>query len=860
MLQNTSKFFIFSLLFAFLAFGFTACSDDDEVITPETPEQGEGEGNNEGEGEKPEPENPENPETPDIPAEEFLSIMELRAALTAATPTEEEQPLSEELQKKELRAEVISDKEGANLQAFLMVVADPTQEAGAGLTIAISEQNNTFAMGDVVRLKLTGATFKLFNNLLQLSSHEKPEMVEHREPMQPIVIEPAQLKDFQSQLVRINDTQTAEGESGSWNDDKNKGNVTMMVRSGAEYKVRTNPGAAFGSEPLPTDKSGSMTGIAGVFQSTYQLAPRNSNDICMTEARFEAAAKKATLAEVLSSPEGRYEVSEAVVVGRNEQGLMAEQDGAHIYVFMGESHQMEVGTVINIKGKTTRRNGLLQFGKGTELEEMAETEVQFPTPVKMAAADFETYRDQPEIRYVEYEGAILVSGNYVNVEIEGTSLQGSLDYMTDAFKEQFNGHKVSIKGWLFGAYKGFIYTLPTEVSDLGEFEERVPEGAIYFNSFDKEIATKTYGKKGSDWPTIGVDEFDGWNNHKGSGVAGVTYSAQKATVRTNQSSKGDLSLYDGSGKNNIFFSTAPNFFTIHNIAISGTQFRLSFGAQRYAQGASNEFLKSDFEVRVSADGEVWSQALEYEFDTEDGFGVWRKATLDFTLPEAIPALHIRFVAKQSSVNRIDDVLLTAGNGGQAVEFGGDETVATSTIAEVLAAPTDHIYKVEGQIVATHDKGFLVKDATGIILTFKKKHGMKTGSKITVEGATTTHGGMVQFGETSIVTVLEEGTYTQPEPEVFDGAKFNEYVTAPSIRYITYEGVMTSYRDEIYQWHNNVTVDGTDVIGAIQYPSREMNIQQYENKRIRVTGYAVGASKTDTGMLIGTMVTSIEALE
>ena len=855
---NTHKFFYFAVLFATLAFGTTACSDDDAIVTPETPEQGEGDNT------QPEdPEDGENPENPDKPAEpeaEVLSVASLRAAILALNPTEEEQSLTAELQAQSLEGEVISDREGGNQQAFLVTVADATQEAGAGLILAISDENNTFKVGDVIRLSLSDATFRLFNNLLQVASHNVPTLTEQRSPMAPIAIEPEALKDYESQLVVIRNTQPAEGESGTWNSDKNKGNVTMMTLAGKEYKVRVNQGAVFGGEVIPEDKSGEMVGIAGVFRDTYQLAPRTKEDIRLTEARFETPARKATLAEVLAQGEGRFEVEDVVVVGANEQGLMVEQKGARIYVFVGEQHQMNMGTVLNIKGKTTMRNGLLQFGKGTQLEEMAETEVTLPQPQKMTAADFETYRETPEIRFVEYEGTILVSGNYVNVEIKDTSLQGSLDYMSDAFKEQYNGHKVSICGWLFGAYKGFIYTLPTTVKDLGQEEEVVPEGAIYYNTFDKELATKDFGPKGKDWPTIGEDAFDGWNNHKGSGVAEVTYTSEKATVRTNQSSKGELSLYDGSGKNNIFFSTAPNFFAIHNIAVSSPTLRLTFGAQRYAQGASNEFLKSDFEVRVSADGEVWSQPLAYTFEGEDGLGMWRKATLDFTLPQGVDKLHIRFLAKQSSVNRLDDVLLTAGNGGQEVVFGGDETVPTSTIAEVLGAEIDHIYKIEGQIIGTHEKGFLIKDSTGIILTFKKKHGMKTGSKVTVEGATTRHGGMTQFGETSIITVLEEGTYTQPTPEVFTAKEFEEYVLAPSIRYITYEGVMTSYRDEIYQWHNNVAVEGTDIIGAIQYPSYDLNIKQYENLRIRVTGYALGASQGEKGRMIGTMVTAIEVVE
>ena len=91
---------------------------------------------------------------------------------------------------------------------------------------------------------------------------------------------------------------------------------------------------------------------------------------------------------------------------------------------------------------------------------------------------------------------------------------------------------------------------------------------------------------------------------------------------------------------------------------------------------------------TSSDGTVWSQALDYDFAVEDDPGQWRLAELDFTLPEDASTLYIRFEALTGSVNRIDDVLLTAGEGGQEAIPGGETELELSTIAEVLAGPVD----------------------------------------------------------------------------------------------------------------------------------------------------------------------------
>lgn len=786
------------------------------------------------------------------------NIAEIRKLILATNPAAEAKELTDAIRAMTLCGIVVSDKGGGNQQPFILVVADDTQDAGAGLSIAISEANNTFERGDIVEVSLSDATAQLFSGLLQVSTRNKPTLAGQTEPLAPIVITADKIAEYESQYVKIEQTQPEASESGTWNDGSNKGNVSMETKDGKSYKIRTLQTASFAQEAIPTDKSGSIAGIAGIFTTTLQLLPCDGDDIQLTEARFTVEGNKATLAEVLAASAGSaFEVTGVNVIAANEQGVLLQQGEARIYAFKGEAHELAVGDVITVSGKTELRNGLLQFGKGCTFAKTGHQEVTQPQPTAFTATEIEAYMKNPEVKYVTYDGAVLVSGNYVNVEIDGTSVQGSLDYMSDDFKQKYKGHKVTIAGWLFGSYKTFMYTIPVEVKDNGEYEEEVPEGAIFYSTFDKELASQTYGD-GSKWPYL--DDFEGWINHKGSGVANVSYEYKSMSARTNQSSKGDLSLYDGSGKNNIFFSTAPNYFTIQKIDVPSQNLKLSFGAQRYAQGASNKFVKSDFLVRLSADGQLWSQTLDYDFGSvADVEGEWRLASADFTLPAGTNTLYIKFEAKMSSVNRIDDVLLTAGNGGQVIEFGKEEVTPLSTIAAVIAAPIDEVYKVEGQVIGTHTKGFLVKDATGTILVFKKNHGAMVGDKVTVEGATTEYGGMKQFGETSEITKTGTGTYTQPQPTEFAAAQFDAYVGNPTIQYVKYEGDLTSYRDNIYQMHYNVAVEGTNVVGTVAYPNSNLNIDNFVGRKIIITGYTVGVSGTDTKYL-NTMTTSIEFAE
>ncbi len=796
-------------------------------------------------------------QTAHAPAAE-TNVATIREQVLAAGPTAEKAELPDEIRAQTLRGIVVSDREGGNQRAFLVSVSDDTRKGGGGVALSIAQSDNTFVRGDVIEVSLSDAQAQIFNGLLQIATANKPAVTEHIEPLKPVVITADKIKEYESQYVTIESTQPEAGETGTWNNDGNKGNVSMETRDGKSFKLYTLQTAGYAKETIPADKSGSVSGIASLFNTTLQLMPCTGSDIRLTEARFTVQSGKGTLAEVLAAEAGStFEVEGAMVVGANEQGVVLQQDGARIYAFKGAGHGLAAGDIVTVSGKTESRNGLLQFGKGCELEKTGHEEAVLPQPALLSAADIEAYMSAPEIRYATYKGTVLVSGNYVNVEIDGTSVQGSLDYMSDGFKEQYDNHVVTITGWLFGSYKSYLYTVPVDVQDEGVYEEPVPAGAIYYSTFDKSLSSESFGD-GSQWPFL--DQFDGWINHKGSGADAVTYDYEHMSVRSNQSSKGTLSLYEGSGKNNIFFSTAPNHFTIGKIAVPSRNLRLSFGAQRYAQGGSNQFIRSDFEVRLSADGQTWSQALDYGFgDVADDPGQWRRATADFTLPEGTSTLYVKFAAKIGSTNRIDDVLLLAGDGGQQIVFGAVDEVPLSTVAEVLAGPVDELYKAEGQVIGTHSKGFLVRDNTGTILVFKKNHGASVGDRVSVEGATTEYGGMKQFGESTEITILGKGSFTQPAPETFGAAQFDAYVSAPTVRYIEYVGTLTSYRDQNYQYHYNVEVDGTNVVGSIAYPNSSLNIANFEKREVRVRGYAVGVTGSDVKYL-NTMAISIENTE
>ncbi len=285
--------------------------------------------------------------------------------------------------------------------------------------------------------------------------------------------------------------------------------------------------------------------------------------------------------------------------------------------------------------------------------------------------------------------------------------------------------------------------------------------AIYSNDFDKEAATKTYGN-GSSWPYL--DQFEGWKNEIGTGAANVTYDFKGVSARDNSNSNSQYSDYAGSGVNNIFFGSSA-YFTIGNIALSTNKLNLTFGGEKYLQGADNTFLPSEFTITLSADGQNWSAPIAYTAPA--GQGRWNVGSADFTLPEGITTLYIKFEASVASAYRIDDVILSAGEGGQEVNMEGGETptptpgeVAKGTVAEFLAAAdTATTYELTGEItrVANTTYGnFDLTDATGTIYVYglltpdgeaQKQWaaaGLKQGDTITVRGVYSEYDGKAQI--------------------------------------------------------------------------------------------------------------------
>lgn len=369
-----------------------------------------------------------------------------------------------------------------------------------------------------------------------------------------------------------------------------------------------------------------------------------------------------------------------------------------------------------------------------------------------------------------------------------------------------------------------------------------PSGeAIYANDFDKEKAQNKYGNDEKSWPYL--DQFEGWKNQTGTGIAAVTYSFDGMSVRANSFSDSSHSKYEGSGVNNLLFGS-NNEFVIGKIALEPAQKKLclTFGSYKNQYNASdNAFVPSEFHVSLSKDGENWRE-ITYDRpvgdDEHSQYGTWALATANFTLKEVPAEFYIRFKADVASSYRVDDVKLAEGVGGQEVDLDYVEPSIDAKIGEIKTAGK---YKTSGTVVARGKVAYIIADETGAMMVYHEDNERAVGDKIAIEGDVTIYNSTAtpQFSDKAVVSLVSKDNKWTYNPMVCDGAAMDRLLTeAPVCKEIQYSGVIEVEGKGKFV---NVRVDGTTkAIGLVKYIDNA-TVAELNGAQVVVKGYFIGTS-------------------
>ena len=183
----------------------------------------------------------------------------------------------------------------------------------------------------------------------------------------------------------------------------------------------------------------------------------------------------------------------------------------------------------------------------------------------------------------------------------------------------------------------------------------------------------------------------------------------------------------------------------------------------------------------------------------------------------------------------------------------DTPEGVSTIADALEAGEGSAVAVQGTIIATYARGFLINDGTASVLAFLgEDKGYSEGDVVKISGTLSMYGGLLQFPNTSTVEKVGTATVNHPSATVMNGADLDAYLNAPVIKYVEYTGKLT-----INGNYYNVNVDGASTaVGSIQYPKSGI-VNAANNDVIKVTGYTIGVSGTK---YVSTMAVKVEVVD
>lgn len=326
-------------------------------------------------------------------------------------------------------------------------------------------------------------------------------------------------------------------------------------------------------------------------------------------------------------------------------------------------------------------------------------------------------------------------------------------------------------GTIYGVaetYRENAQLIPTKKADIaalstdqggGTDPDPTPGDAIYYNNFDKEAATKTFGNDNKYWPYL--EQFEGWKNQTGSGAANVNYDGN-AEESISVREANNYQNYEGASKvNNLVFRSAGKQFLINGIALGGkTKLQLSFGASSSVYVSDNNYNtawdSSKFLVELSADGKTYKQ-IAYSHAAND----WDLAKADFTLAKAYETLYIRFTCnvEGSSAVRIDDMTLAEGEGGTEIDLGEGGEEPEPTPGEAITV--NELYRL-AETVTGKDK--LVIDAENnrtleaVVVTDVDGGNVSANNlMVMTEGATQAKNGILLF---------RSGQYTNPKDPAF----------------------------------------------------------------------------------------------
>lgn len=717
-----------------------------------------------------------------------------------------------------------------------LYVGDNTTLPNSGMilysTTDFNKSNSAkFPVGKKVTLDMRNAEYAPYQNLRELKgvvvtvSDEDPVTVVYP------TISAAQLNsdNYQGQYVKVNSvTPQASYVGQAWATSAKRA-VKMDANGDAEvqsYMTTATDAPDFASMTI-ANKTGAIYGAAERIGATIQIIPTKPEDVMEISEGGDEPAVTTGSASALST-------TGATLAGSSRNIDNATEVGVEYLLFAEQSDWSRATKKVASAVSSSWEVEVTDLTEGTKYAYRAYA-VTSSSTIYGAVADFTTKSTSAGDIFVDFTDLNNYPSGFPKAKGTGTLATykfGGYDFtflgavQSDGSGGYYSSTYEGATALLWGkksAYIGFPAVADKALTKVVCIVPEGASGAVQVGVFDA-----------NDQPVNGGEVIT-WTK-SGAGYRTYTYTLSGTAVNTSyrlyinsaqNSQLAQLELYYGEGGGSVETptltpSTASMEFPAEADAVGKTQeytIANATGLTLYADVADKTNFSAAVEntntVRVKTlnanEGEAprTTTVTVYLSDSPTGE---KKATATINVSQASPA----------------------------------PSTATP-IADVIAGGADKDVFVQGQIVGTHKSGFIVKDNTGILYVYTgKAPAYGVGDTVSVSGKTALYGNLIQLGTDSVVTLVSEGSYTQPTPETMDGAAFDAYVngTPPlAIKYVQYTGTL-----DISGSYYNVTVDGTTVKGSLSYVPDGLVNTALNGQPIIVKGYTIGTPNTNKNYL------------
>lgn len=193
------------------------------------------------------------------------------------------------------------------------------------------------------------------------------------------------------------------------------------------------------------------------------------------------------------------------VVATSTQGPVVADAAGTMFVYApSNNNDLKIGDQVVINSTVGSYNNGYQTAKGADAEVMGTQEVMYPAPKALTATEIDDLAKTTTPIwpiYAKFTGKVVVSGNYINIILDGTTVQVSPYGVSTETKALFtDGETVTFEGYVVALASKGKY-LNTIITKVGSTPVKAASTAAISRAADVASVSKTalYTFNGSKW-------------------------------------------------------------------------------------------------------------------------------------------------------------------------------------------------------------------------------------------------------------------------------------------------------------------------------------------------------------------------